>query len=103
MPLAVLDIIPLGAKVVKHSREFCAGSGGWSRPKEKQAKELGLPPVQLYDLKADPKEQTNLCDKRPEVVEELRAILKKYVEQGRSTLGAKQENEGPKHWKQLPW
>jgi arylsulfatase A-like enzyme len=87
----------------KWKAEFCAGSGGWSAPKEKQAKEMGLPAVQLYDLEADPKEQTNLCDKKPEIVEELRAILKEYVEKGRSTPGTRQKNEGPKHWKQLPW
>jgi len=83
--------------------EFCGGSGGWSQPKESHAKKMGLPAVQLYDLEADPKEQSNLCDKKPEIVEELRAILKEYVEKGRSTPGAAQTNEGPKHWKQLPW
>ncbi|MHC4221289.1 MAG: sulfatase family protein, partial [Planctomycetota bacterium] len=46
--------------------EFCGGSGGWSDPKsDEDAKKLGLPAVQLYDLEADPKEQTNLYDKRP--------------------------------------
>ena len=87
----------------KWKAEFCGGSGGWSKPKESHAKKMGLPAVQLYDLKADPKEQTNLCDKKPEIVEELCAILKEYVEKGRSTPGAAQTNEGPKHWKQLPW
>lgn len=84
--------------------EFCGGSAGWSEPRsEAQAKKLGLPPVQLYDLDADPKEQSNLYKKRPEIVEELRAVLKKYIDQGRSTPGVMQTNEGPKHWKQLPW
>ena len=84
--------------------EFCGGSAGWSDPRsDEQAKKLGLPEVQLYDLDADPKEQNNLCKKRPEIVEELRAILKNYVDQGRSTPGAKQNNEAPQHWKQLPW
>jgi len=87
----------------KWKAEFCSGSAGWSSPNEKQAKQQGLPPVQLYDLEADPKEQNNLHDKSPEIVEELRAILKKYVEQGRSTPGAPQKNDGPEYWKQLPW
>jgi arylsulfatase A-like enzyme len=87
----------------KWKAEFCAGSAGFSSPKEKEAKKLGLPPVQLYDLEADPKERTNLYDKKPEILEELRAILKEYVEKGRSTPGPAQTNEGPKHWEQLPW
>ena len=87
----------------KWKAEFCAGSAGWSSPNESHAKKLGLPPVQLYDLKADPKEQNNLCDKKPEIVEELRAILKEYIDKGRSTPGTPQTNEGPEHWSQLPW
>jgi arylsulfatase A-like enzyme len=84
--------------------EFCGGSGGWSKPnRENQARKLGLPGVQLYDLEVDPKEQINLYDKRPEIVDELGEVLKKYIEQGRSTPGTRQKNEGPKHWKQLPW
>ena len=83
--------------------EFCAGSGGWSAPRDKQAEKMGLPAVQLYDLETDPKEQNNLNSKHPEVVEELRALLKQYVAQGRSTPGRPQKNEGPRHWKQLPW
>jgi len=29
--------------------------------------------------------------------------LTKIVEDGRSTPGAPQKNDGPKHWKQLNW
>jgi len=83
---------------------FCGGSGGWSYPNtEKQVREKGLPSVQLYDLEVDPKEQINLYNKRPEVVDEFLAVLKGYVEQGRSTKGKPQKNQGPKHWDQLPW
>ena len=32
---------------------LCYGSGGWSVPKEKQAKTEGLPPLQLYNLSND--------------------------------------------------
>ena len=83
---------------------FCHGSGGWSDPREPIAKEQTLPPVQLYNLKTDPKEQTNLYEQRPEVVQELTAILRRYVEEGRSTPGSKQLNHNGKvHWRQLPW
>ena len=83
---------------------FCPGSGGWSAPKDAQAKKQGLPDWQLYDLLSDPKETTNLVNSRPEVAEELKGILKKYVEQGRSTPGAAQPNHGKQNWwPQLPW
>jgi arylsulfatase A-like enzyme len=94
----------LAVRKGKWKAEFCGGSGGWSDPaRESEARELGLPPVQLYDVEGDPKEQNNLYAKHPEVVDELLAILKRYVHRGRSTPGAQQTNEKPKHWKQLPW
>lgn len=88
----------------KWKAEFCGGSGGWSSPTSNaQAKKLGLPPGQLYDLEADPKEQVNLYENNPEIVKQLLAILKDYVNQGRSTPGTRQTNEAPRHWDQLPW
>ncbi len=83
---------------------YCQGSGGWSTPKEAAAKKQGLPPIQLYDLEADPKETTNLGSQLPDVVAELTAILRRYVEDGRSTPGKPQQNDqGVNHWSQLPW
>jgi arylsulfatase A-like enzyme len=82
---------------------FSSGSGGWGKPNEEQAKQQGLPPVQLYNLETDPKEQNNLYKKHPEIVEELLAILKEYVAKGRSTPGTPQKNYGSAHWDQLPW
>jgi arylsulfatase A-like enzyme len=58
-------------------------SGGWSAPKPGTAK--GLPPVQLYDLKNDIAEKTNLQDKHPEIVKQLTELLEKYKSEGRST------------------
>ena len=74
--------------------EFCAGSGGWSEPKDPEAERMGLPPLQLYDLTVDVGEQTNVQDQHPDVVKRLTDLLKKYVSDGRSTPGARQENEG---------
>ena len=82
---------------------FARGSAGWGRPNEEQAKQQGLPPIQLYNLEIDPKEQNNLYEQHPEIVEELLAILKEYVAKGRSTPGTPQKNDGPAHWGQLPW
>ncbi|MDF1852787.1 MAG: sulfatase-like hydrolase/transferase [Verrucomicrobiales bacterium] len=39
----------------------------------------GAPPVQLYDLEKDPQQTTNLYNEHPEVVEELRTLLKQYA------------------------
>lgn len=68
----------------KWKLEECPGSGGWSAPKPKSKAEKGLPPIQLYDMAADPAETTNVWDKHPDVVTELSALLKRYKEEGRS-------------------
>ncbi|MFI3330981.1 MAG: arylsulfatase [Rikenellaceae bacterium] len=81
-----------------------ASSGGWSAPTPRDKKALAsLPLIQLYNMKTDPSETTNLWDKHPEVVEELTSLLTKYVEDGRSTPGAAQKNSGQYPWKQLTW
>jgi arylsulfatase A len=82
--------------------ETCAGSGGWSFPRPGKECE-GLPPIQLYDLDLDVGEQKNVADHYPNIVEELLALLTKYIENGRSTPGARQENDGGVLWEQLWW
>jgi len=79
---------------------FSAGSGGWSHPTPGKEEE-GLPAVQLYNLKNDPSEKVNVQDQYPEVVSELKNLMKKYLEDGRSTKGKPQQNNGPFPWKQL--
>jgi len=71
---------------------LCPGSGGWSAPRPGRDNSSELPPVQLFDLKADIGEQQNLQAQHPEIVARLTALLKKYVDQGRSTPGAPQQN-----------
>ncbi len=56
------------------------GSGGWSLPENKVAE--GAPAGQLYDMQADPSEQTNLYTQHPEIVQELKVLLEKYKAQG---------------------
>lgn len=51
----------------------CSGSGGWSETSPLN-KTLKLP-VQLYDVKADVYETTNVANEYPEVVETLRNQL----------------------------
>ena len=41
-------------------------------------------PAQLYNIKTDPGETTNLFFKHPEVVAELKALLDKSISEGRS-------------------
>ncbi|NOX90472.1 MAG: arylsulfatase [Calditrichaeota bacterium] len=77
----------------KWKLELCPGSGGWSSPTPKEAREKGLPPVQLYDLSADIGEQKNVQDRFPEIVDRLTKLLKKYAEEGRSTPGKPQKND----------
>lgn len=82
--------------------EMCAGSGGWSFPRPGKECE-GLPPIQLYDLGADIGERRNVSEAHPEIVEELKALLTRYVRDGRSTPGATQANVGGIGWAQLWW
>lgn len=60
------------------------GSGGWSYPRPGRDSEDGLPDVQLYNLHTDPGEKQNLYAEHPEIVEELSALLNKYISEGRS-------------------
>lgn len=52
-------------------------------------------PGELYNLKDDLIEKNNLYAEKPEVVKELRALLEKYVADGRSTPGPAQANDVP--------
>jgi arylsulfatase A-like enzyme len=61
------------------------GSGGFTKPKSLEPKE-GEAPGTLYDMVNDPKEENNLYDKHPEVVEELSQLLEKYKNQGYSRI-----------------
>jgi hypothetical protein len=73
---------------------FCAGSGGWGKPGDADAQARGLPELQLYDLAMDPGETGNLSSQQPEVVARLTALLKRYIDAGRSTPGPAQKNDG---------
>jgi arylsulfatase A-like enzyme len=71
----------------------CPDSGGWSAPRPNNAKKMkDLPPVQLFNLKQEIGEQTNLQADNPQVVSRLRTLLEKYIADGRSTPGAPQKN-----------
>jgi len=70
------------------------GSGGWSSPKENQVPP-GSPKGQLYDLAADPGEQSNLYESKPEIVVRLLKLLEQDVRRGRSTKGPGATNDVP--------
>jgi arylsulfatase A-like enzyme len=77
------------------------GSGGWSYPRPGE-EPPGSPPVQLFDMNADKGEKVNVQDKYPEVVAEMKALLIKYILDGRSTPGAVQKND-KYPWQHLDW
>ncbi len=68
----------------KWKLELCPGSGGWSSPTQAEAREAGLPPIQLYDLEKDIAEKVNVYKEFPDTVAELTALLEKYKKDGRS-------------------
>lgn len=82
---------------------FSPGSAGWSFPNPKKDTTLlsTLPPIQLYNMKTDVSETKNLYKAYPQVVEELRELMIRYIEDGRSTPGIPQQNESTENWPQL--
>lgn len=62
------------------------GSGGWSKDGDDE-------PTQLYDMSKDRKESKNLAAEKPEVVAELTKLLESAIANGRTTPGAKQDND----------
>ena len=76
-----------GSLAIREGRwKLCVapGSGGLSAPRPGSPEERGLPPVQLFDLEADPGETTNLQGKHPEIVRRLIARLESYRTSGGS-------------------
>jgi len=84
---------------------FAPGSGGWSYPRPGKDDDViaTLPPYQLYNMKTDPGEEYNLYKEKPAVIKELRALMLKYIKDGRSTPGKPQKNDGKEpsldYWK----
>ncbi|CAD5276773.1 MULTISPECIES: arylsulfatase [unclassified Imperialibacter] len=73
---------------------LCPDSGGWSDPKPQDSVAVaGLPAIQLYHLANDPGEKRNLEAEQPGKVAELKALLAKYIQNGRSTAGETQKND----------
>jgi len=76
------------------------GSGGSLKPTLVEPK-TGQPPFELYAMKHDWRETTNVHDQHLDVVTRLKATATKIVRDGRSTPGAVQTNDGPPLWSEL--
>ena len=63
----------------------------------------GEPPFELYNMKDDWRETTNVYGQYPEVVTRLEGLATKTVMDGRSTPGVAQKNDGEPFWPQLTW
>ena len=60
---------------------LAGGSGGFTAPQtDTDAEKLGLPPIQLYDMASDPEETTNLYDRYPQKVTELKQLLNSIIQ-----------------------
>jgi arylsulfatase A len=78
-------------------------SGGWSFPQPGKGLTAGMPRFQLYDLEADPAETRNVMTEHPEEVARLGRALRKIIEDGRSTPGARQPYDAVAPWPQIGW
>ena len=83
--------------------EMCPGSGGWSYPAPNKDDISNMPNIQLYNLKDDIGENSNIYEENKEIVDELRRLLTKYITDGRSTKGEKQKNDGVDIWPAIEW
>lgn len=79
----------------KWKLELCGDSGGWTAPKPGSKEARDLPDTQLYDLSIDKAETKNLQAEYPNEVTRLSKLLQEAIDHGRTTLGAKQENDVP--------
>lgn len=86
----------------QYKLELCPGSGGWSDPKPGM-EDPDSPRFQLYDLSQDIGERKNVIEEHLELAAELRAILKAHIENGRSTPGIPQSNNGQRIWDTISW
>lgn len=68
-------------------------SGGWvSEYLNKEG--FGITtPWQLYNIRNDIEEKNNLYEEHPEIVKDLKSLLSKYINEGRSTPGTTQQND----------
>lgn len=83
--------------------ELCPGSGGPSDVLDKTDLTV-LPRFQLYNIIADEGERCNLYEDSQELAENLKNKLIKYIEDGRSTPGPKQENHDCINcWEEVAW
>lgn len=82
---------------------FAPGSGGWSFPNPEKDDTTGMPRFQLFDLQADPGETKNVIEAHPGEVQRLGRLMRKLVEQGRSTPGKPQPLIMANEWPQIGW
>lgn len=107
---------PKGAKEVRSSivhhayyGAFAVRMGDWKllvHPAgggfdDKKLKLDQLPPLQLYNMKDDIGEKNNLYASNPEKAKELLTQLRKIIEEGRNSEGAKQANDPTDKWVEL--
>lgn len=77
------------------------GSGGSLEPKFVEIEE-GDAPYELYNIKNDPGETTNLYFENPEIVKDLKEDITKIIKNGRSTEGEPQDYI-KENWPQVNW
>lgn len=82
---------------------MASGSGGGLVPDKLESINGSIPPLQLYNLVLDIGEKKNLFAEYPEKVIELKNILIQCIQDGRSTRGPKQKNNGQFIYETTKW
>ena len=89
-------------KLILCNEKMAGGSWVPDKRYDSASSQAGTP-FQLYNLETDPGETNNLYDKHPDKVEELKALISKYIKNGRSTKGEPQKNDPVTKWPQISW
>lgn len=90
------------APIISRSNESGDGRYGVTHGNWKLILPKGKEAAELYDLKSDPVEETNLATKYPEKVAQLQKKITEIIIKGRTTPGANQPNDTG-YWRQLTW
>ncbi len=81
-----------------HNREIMVRRGPWKLIALAGQPKYPTDEIRLYNLDSDPKELTNIAEKHPDIVAQLKPLVQRWIDQGKWTL----KNEKPDESEMTP-